>query len=238
MISLSLKFLDNLYKYGKVINTKQLTRKIKDYLLSESLKINLYCETKIQSIILSLQKYSKNDLFNKTQSKFTNLMENELNEKSNLHLIIFNLIKFVQENCLSDFDQEEIVTLKFLVFQNFIKYIRKDEFVVNTKAKQNIEILKFFLENYSNFKKILSDHYISLNDILEKIILNKISIQIIDINYLSLYSNFLKKENSFHLQIFNKILTLFEKQSLKSVSVLTLIDFCLGFVTDVHNILT
>ena len=231
--SLSLKFLENLYKYGKVVNIKPFTRKIKDYLISEGLTVNKFCQTKIDLIKISLKKYSKNELFNKTQSKLIKLMDKEINDNSNLHFIISNLIKLFTENCLSEFDEEEAITLKFLVFQYFIKFIRKDEFIDNPQSIQNIEIFQFLIENFSNFKKNLLDYKLNLMEILENIIINQITIKIIDINYLKLYSNLLQKENISRLAIFYKMIVFFDKKSLKSEQILALIHFFLELINDV-----
>ena len=111
--------------------------------------------------------------------------------------------------------------------------LNKHVYILKRLNKPNIEIFQFLIENFSNFKKNLLDYKLNLMEILENIIINQITIKIIDINYLKLYSNLLQKENISRLAIFYKMIVFFDKKSLKSEQILSLIHFFLELINDV-----
>ena len=110
-------------------------------------KNNDPCEIKIRLINASLQKYNKNDILNKFNNKYNKLLESELNNYSNLHMIISSMLWYLNENFLNEYDEEEATTIKFIIFQNFVKYIRRDEFLTNPQSTNNISILTFLIQN-------------------------------------------------------------------------------------------
>jgi len=143
------------------------------------------------------------------------------------------MLKYINEQFLNEFDEEEATTVKFIIFQNIVKYIRKDEFLTDPQSTNNTTILTFLIDNNQSYTKILFDHKIVLKDLLQSIILNQISNQNIDVHYLSLLYKFMKLNNSNNLQIINEIFTLFQSKSLKAPVIVRLSEFSLGIIFEV-----
>ncbi len=229
----TLRFLEILYKNGKVINIKSLKQKMKEYLSEVGVKNKDPCEIKIGLINASLQKCNKNDILNKFNDKYNKLLESEVNNSSNLHLIITNMLKYLNEQFLNEFDEEEATTIKFIIFKNIVKYIRKDEFLTNPQSTNNNTILTFLIEHNQSYTKILLDHKIVLKDLLQTIILNQISNQEVDVYYLSLLHKFMKLNGSNNLQIINEIFLLFQSKNSKAHVIVRLSEFSLGIIFEV-----